>query len=765
MRLDLHHLLAEQSFTAFDFRSMLQMMNGLDRNYVINGMIIVGLSGLTASIEVKNAMLLCPLNGITSFYTATSDDPTVEIVVPPSIDKIFIEAYFEKVTQVPVTTAIFDPSSTTPATPAGTEFTAPVDFQEVVQLNFRYQINGFSADSIPIAIVKTNSTAIMQVTDARNMFFRLGTGGAAPDPYNKFLWSTQREETNNPGAANDIGQFSSGNPYFSSDATGAKNDKAIQTLKQWMDAVMTVLSEIKGTPTWYFPTVGQTIPNLLFLTGNATSVVPTLNRTIQWSRSNDNKVRAKGTGFPTSWAMNFGTVQWYLGNTFTSASSRKFSDKDWSFTINDKEAFFVLLQRETIPAGTPGNSVTWGSQFISTDISITALPIARQVKGQPGDFTGIAIGDYVRKEGDQYYKYYRVVGIAEAGVASTWDPVAQTIAMGAWGQVATSGCTGLILERDVEGTSAEPYKWFRSAYSAEDMYKTASSDSFKVQSNSLSPLVLPIDDINLYWLGRRSSDAGTNLLMLRDYGNMSPGEETPWLDDSAGGSQMFGSEIYLNLNHGSAISGAGALDSLTSTIATITRRKSDNLIDVGLGNQNAIQGFTFTEPSTLSFSADGDGLWVRLDDNQIGTSPLIAGVVDPAEPTVPVLNVYQILPFSTVPLRSPRNWNVFLVARRVTLNGVVSLQFWDGTVLQSDGVALQRDITKVITGITTSTTVTSAVTHGYLRNNFDFLWNARRTSTNRIVGIGATHTATGLTLDATPGGAENLTVVFSRSLT
>lgn len=762
-RLDLSNLLAEQSFAQYDFRAMLQMFNGIKKNYVINGLEVVGVSGLAATISIKNSMVVLPLDGIASFYTATQDDPDEQIILPPAIDNVYVEAYFERTTQTPVTTAFFDPGATTPSQPAGSEFTASVDFQQVVTLKLRFKTDGFSVDAVPIATFKTSSTQITEVEDARNLFFRLGTGGASPNPFNRYEWSTQREETSNPGLASAIGQLNTGNPYFVADANGAKNDKAFQSLKDWMDAVMTVLAEMKGTPTWYTPTAGKTVPSLLFLSGNATSVVPTPNRSIQWSRANDELLRSKGTGLPTSWAQNFGDIRWYLGGTFLSGTTRRFNDASWTCGINESQAVFLRLEREIRPAGVPANPVKWGLESINPAALIIA-PISRHVKGQEGDFTGVAIGDYVRREGDDYFQYYRVVGIVEAGTPIYWDFTTQAITDAPWGQIATNACTGLILERSVLATSTEPYRWFRASYSQEDMYLTNLANPFSVSSNSGSPLTIPIDDINLYWLGRRSSQLGSEIFLFRDYGNMNPGEEMAFLEDADGSIKSIPPQVFLTVDPGTTMDGSGSLNSVTSTVLTLEKRKTDNLVNSGTNNQNGRQVYQIPEPSTLSFTTDGDGLWVRLDDGQVGVGTLVSGTVDPAEPTVPTTNVFEILPATVNPLRNSRNTDVFLVARRITYNGVVSLQFFDGTIVQSDGIALQKDITKVVTGVTTSTVANTTVTHNYLVNTENFIWGARRSGTGEAVSIGATHTATGLSLLDTPGGAETLTVVFTRHI-
>jgi hypothetical protein len=89
---------------------------------------------------------------------------------------------------------------------------------------------------LPVARVTVDSSLqITQVEDARNFFWRLAPGGTSPNPQGAFTWPNGRKE----GAV-------------TVDFTGG--DKAITSLKGWMDAVMTRLWEVGGGEFWYSPT-------------------------------------------------------------------------------------------------------------------------------------------------------------------------------------------------------------------------------------------------------------------------------------------------------------------------------------------------------------------------------------------------------------------------------------------------------------------------------------------------------------------------------
>jgi hypothetical protein len=100
----------------------------------------------------------------------------------------------------------------------------------------------------PIAKVTTdaaNNIATDGIEDARNIMFRLGTGGAITDWKNQFSWPGGRGE---PG--------SDGNAPNSDFISG---DKSITSLKEWMDGVMSRVWEIGGGEYWYSATADRNV--------------------------------------------------------------------------------------------------------------------------------------------------------------------------------------------------------------------------------------------------------------------------------------------------------------------------------------------------------------------------------------------------------------------------------------------------------------------------------------------------------------------------
>lgn len=128
-------------------------------------------------------------------------------------------------------------------------------------LRFRIKIttSTFAANVLPIATVQTDAgNNVVSITDARWSLFRLGTGGANPDPFYKYPWTAQSEgRTENPSSSanNAVNPFHGG-------------DKMLGSLKDWMNAVMTNIQEIKGTTYWYSQSSSGSLESLRQDLGN-----------------------------------------------------------------------------------------------------------------------------------------------------------------------------------------------------------------------------------------------------------------------------------------------------------------------------------------------------------------------------------------------------------------------------------------------------------------------------------------------------------------
>lgn len=121
----------------------------------------------------------------------------------------------------------------------------------------------WAANILPIAIVTTDiNNNVLTITDCRWLLNRLGTGGANPNPFYVYPWTAQSAgRTENPGVA------SSTQPLTPFEG----GDKMLFSLKDWMNAIMSNLLEIKGTNYWYSLSPAGSITKLREDLGNTIS--------------------------------------------------------------------------------------------------------------------------------------------------------------------------------------------------------------------------------------------------------------------------------------------------------------------------------------------------------------------------------------------------------------------------------------------------------------------------------------------------------------
>lgn len=127
-----------------------------------------------------------------------------------------------------------------PTTNSETTKTAPR--AQILQYQLNVSTTTWPANILPIAIVQTDAgNNVVSITDCRWLLFRLGTGGANPNPFYTYPWDAQTEgRTETPPSSSSNSQ----NPFHG-------GDKMLFSLKDWMNAVMSSFLELKGTTYWY----------------------------------------------------------------------------------------------------------------------------------------------------------------------------------------------------------------------------------------------------------------------------------------------------------------------------------------------------------------------------------------------------------------------------------------------------------------------------------------------------------------------------------
>lgn len=264
-RLDLSDLLSIESYVATDFRYIVQALAGFDKPYVLRGFDVINpsdsIGGQNISIRVADSVVFFPMAVAGSFYTGLPEGSPESQPLTPDLKKgtllapvtNYVYLTFTTVDTAQDTRAFWDPDK---ESGTGGEFTNDVNTESVLQVVVNVSTSAFPSDGIPICKVVMGATSIQSIQDCRDLFFRLGTGGASPDPLRSFEFRGLPADPYK--RAEPLGTISSStgaNPF-----QGA--DKNIYNLKEWMDVVMTKLRELGGTSYWYEDASAYSIINM-----------------------------------------------------------------------------------------------------------------------------------------------------------------------------------------------------------------------------------------------------------------------------------------------------------------------------------------------------------------------------------------------------------------------------------------------------------------------------------------------------------------------
>lgn len=252
-RVDTPDMKALESSMSNDFDDLIKsFVTGTSQSYILRGFEILmsgavggAASGLLLSVD-PGAIFHINSSQSGTFYLTQSgmaaqqlNSATNAIVdgsfVPSSINYVGIEyeRFLDSTTSAQV--YLWNPTQ-------NNETTKTVPRAQILRFRIKITTSAFAANVLPIATVTTDSgNNVVSITDARSNLFRLGQGGASPNPFYVYPWTAQTEgrlENPSTSSSNSVSPFRGG-------------DKMIGTLKDWMDAMMTSIQEIKGTTYWY----------------------------------------------------------------------------------------------------------------------------------------------------------------------------------------------------------------------------------------------------------------------------------------------------------------------------------------------------------------------------------------------------------------------------------------------------------------------------------------------------------------------------------
>jgi len=385
-RLDLPDILSIDSYAAGDWKYFLKAIVGDDKPYVLKGFDVIdpqnaiGTAG--CAIRVADSVVFYPGSKAGPFFHGLQEGHPQAAPLVPELRKNAINYVYLTLSTFNTsndTRAFWDPDKDGGA---GGEFSQDVNTESVLKAEINVSTGSFPKNTIPIAIIKVGPAVIESIEDARDMMFRLGSGGLSPDPFNEYKWKglpTNTFKRTEPPTS--IAAPSSPNPF-----QGA--DKNIYTLKEWMDAVMTKLKEIGGSSYWY-------------------EDVSTYSLISTFIDSSAIAFRSKG-----KWDHAVpGVITWTEDiHLKVTSDLRTYIIRAGTKTLADEQVAYVpLVRKEKINSADEPVQWTNGQPYVNT------------VGGILGRFANLAKGDWIKKIDDGKHLFLRVEEFYD-GLNATGSP-------------------------------------------------------------------------------------------------------------------------------------------------------------------------------------------------------------------------------------------------------------------------------------------------------------------------------------------------------
>lgn len=398
-RLDLPDLLSLDSYAAGDWKYFLKGMVGDTKPFILKGFDVIdpgnAIGTQSCSIRVADSITFYPGSNSGSFFHGLQEGHPQAAPLVPELRKNavnYVYLTFSTFNTSVDTRAFWDPDKDGGV---GGEFTQDINTESVLKVDINVSTGSFPANTVPVAKITVGPVVITAIEDARDMMFRLGSGGINPNPFNTYGWRSlpsagyERSEPPTQMLAGGINPFQ-----------GA--DKNILTLKEWMDAVMSKLRELGGTTYWYDDTSSfSIITNFYDAVATAfkskgkwvhDTVTPGL---LTWTED----IQIKMTSDPRTYIVRQGSKQ-----------------------LLDEQVMYMAMQRN-LPFNATDESVSWtnGQLYVNT------------IGGAVGLFANLSKGDYVKKANDTIDKWVRVEEFYDAvnlGGSTTTAAGARSIRLG-----------------------------------------------------------------------------------------------------------------------------------------------------------------------------------------------------------------------------------------------------------------------------------------------------------------------------------------------
>lgn len=451
-RVDVPHLRSIESAARNDFDELLSSFAiGEDASYIIRGFEInmigaIGASASSLQMIVENSSLFHGNSAHSgTFFQIATGTPNQTIssttntrvqgsFTPSALNYVGLE--YNRAVDNTTSAQIFlwNPTNQN-------EISKTVPLAETLDYKIVVSSSIWASNVIPLAIVETDSSNnTLSVEDRRPMLFRLGSGGSnTPNPFYTYPWDNHTEgRTENFWASSSaVSPFRGG-------------DKQILHFKEWADAVMSQLLEIKGTTYWYSNTSG--VGSMTKLKGDMALLQMT------------------GTGKFSHNSGIAGRINWdsdilfnYIGSRLKYKVLSNPATTDISMA-NDQVVYFKIKRGvDIIP------------NLIFTQSSATVNSV-----GAVAWTSDVVAGDYIKVAAENDTKYYQILSVDSA------SQVTLTVTF-----VESSTGSG--------GTQAQ-YAW--------GTYQTAATPSTDRHLRVVDRKDVPFDE-DVYWLFLRADDGGS----------------------------------------------------------------------------------------------------------------------------------------------------------------------------------------------------------------------------------------------------------------
>jgi hypothetical protein len=415
-RIDLPDLLSIDSYGAGDWKYFMQSLVGTSKPYVLYGFDVINPNAViglpTCSFRVADSIVYYPGSAAGPFFYGLPEGNAASAPLVPQLrtnatNYVYLTlSTFETASD---TRALWDPDRNGGA---GGEFTQDINTESAIQAQLGISTGSFPVNTVPLAIVVVGASAITSITDARDLMFRLGTGGIAPDPQAAYSFPALPSA---PYARNEpdgtMVSISDPNPFQG-------GDKNIKTLKQWMDAVMTKLKELGGTTYWYEDT---TTFSLFKLWHDALATT--------W-KSKGSYTHSSATPGELSWSEDL-----YIKSMDNPVDIVVRASGGSPITLANEQVAFLTLIRDV-----PINALDEPVSFVNGQAYVNSA------SGATGVFGLLKQGDWIKKATDDETLYLQVREFYNA--AQSPGPIT--------GSVTTPGAArSIILSAAYQGTSSD----------------------------------------------------------------------------------------------------------------------------------------------------------------------------------------------------------------------------------------------------------------------------------------------------------------------